>query len=369
MVTLYKRNRIWWIRICLNNKTERHSLGTKDPQLANALRRQREADVMSGGRLKDLTWRDFALEFEQWITPQVRPRTLESYLHAIERLTEHLNGNSLLFLRDLSPGVIAAFIDARRQQLHPSWKRTMSDGGVKHQLRILHRVFAYAVECSYLQKNPVIQRNRNAAPGKTQPFSQEEITKMLTEPYLDDKPYLRAAVMVFLHTGLRISDVIDLRKADVVGERLIIRTRKRGRLVNLSIHPNLRTALDAHLAGQTPCQQTSAFLFSTAAGGRLDELDKNLRRLWKRAGLAGAHAHRFRDTFAVGLLGKGASLYDVAKLLGISVHVAELHYSPYVAELQERGRRLVGMLDFSGAPPPAVEERGTKEATPARWTN
>lgn len=42
-----------------------------------------------------------------------------------------------------------------------------------------------------------------------------------------------------------------------------------------------------------------------------------------------------------------APLYDVAKLLGITVAVAERHYSPYVQELQERGKRLVSALGFA----------------------
>jgi hypothetical protein len=49
----------------------------------------------------------------------------------------------------------------------------------------------------------------------------------------------------------------------------------------------------------------------------------------------------------VRLLSQGASLYDVAKLLGIGVGVAEKHYAPYVRELKERGARLIEGLDFS----------------------
>jgi hypothetical protein len=49
----------------------------------------------------------------------------------------------------------------------------------------------------------------------------------------------------------------------------------------------------------------------------------------------------------VRLLAAGASLYDVAKLLGITVAIAERHYAPYVEELRERGKKLVSMLNFS----------------------
>jgi site-specific recombinase XerD len=47
--------------------------------------------------------------------------------------------------------------------------------------------------------------------------------------------------------------------------------------------------------------------------------------LGKRAGIGGAHPHRFRDTFAVDMLSRGASLYDVAKMLGDTIDTVEKH--------------------------------------------
>ena len=63
--------------------------------------------------------------------------------------------------------------------------------------------------------------------------------------------------------------------------------------------------------------------------------------LGKRAGVPDAHPHRFRDTFAVDLLARGATPYDVAKLLGDTVDTIEKYYAPFVKELRERVRRLM----------------------------
>src|SRR5579864_3446497 len=52
--------------------------------------------------------------------------------------------------------------------------------------------------------------------------------------------------------------------------------------------------------------------------------------------------NRFRDTFAVDMLARGASPYDVAKLLGDTIETVEKHYTPFVRELRERVRRLMG---------------------------
>jgi len=64
--------------------------------------------------------------------------------------------------------------------------------------------------------------------------------------------------------------------------------------------------------------------------------------LGKRAGVPDAHPHRFRDTFAVDMLARDASLYDVAKLLGDTVQTTEKHYAEFVRELRERVR---GMME------------------------
>jgi hypothetical protein len=49
----------------------------------------------------------------------------------------------------------------------------------------------------------------------------------------------------------------------------------------------------------------------------------------------------FRDTPAIDMLLKRTSLYNVAKTLGDTVAVVEVHYAPYVRELRERTRRIM----------------------------
>jgi integrase len=352
MVKLYKRGKVWWVQTYLRGFSERRSLRTRSRGTAEALVQAIELDVLSGGRLRQRTWKEFATEFEQTVSGEVRPSTLRWYLCSLDNLSRFLEKRGVMFVCDVTPAVVTEFIEARRQQLHPSWKRVMTQGGVRAYLRVLHRIFALAVDREYLQRNPVTAPNRNAVAGRTQPFSPEEITKMLTAPYLADKAYLRAIALLFLHSGLRIGDVIELKKADVDGAYLNICARKNSRVVRLPVHAELREALNVHQARQSAEQKTSPYLFATETGAPIVGLDKHLRRLWKACGVAGGHAHRFRDTFAVRLLEQGASLYDVAKLLGISAVVVEAHYAPYVKELQERGRRLVSMLNYTTAEVP-----------------
>jgi integrase len=61
---------------------------------------------------------------------------------------------------------------------------------------------------------------------------------------------------------------------------------------------------------------------------------RTLGKPFKIAGVSG-HAHRFRDTFSVGLLKSGVSLDMVSVLLGhSSVRITEKHYAPWVQSRQ-----------------------------------
>lgn len=343
MITLYRRGQVYWTRRCEFSKEIRSSLHTRDKEVAKLLVRQMEIDLLSGGRLREVLWPAFQEEFLQWIEPQVKPSTIRGYRITAKRFGRFLESSNALQVKLISLTTIAAFLEERRSDKHPSTKRHPGPGGIKFDLRCLRRIFGYAIECGYMTTNPVRQRNLGSSPRGTLPFSQDDIAAMLKHSL---NPQQRAIIMTFLHTGLRIGDVIRLTKHDVKGGTLHLNTRKRDKVVTLRVHPELRKALDAHFAAQGPVQRRSRYAFTTETGKPIVSLARDLRRLWKRAGISGAHAHRFRDTIAVRLLSQGASLYDVAKILGNTAAVVEKYYAPFVRELQNRSAKLIEKLAF-----------------------
>lgn len=351
MITLYKRGRVWWADSSFGGERRQWSLRTRNAEIAEKLRRLAELELLSGGRLAKKDWPAFEAEFLAWIRPQVAPSTLQRYEFCARHFRAFLEHSRAGALSQISPPLITAYIEWRKQRdPNPRSPRRMSDGGAKAELRHLRRFFSYAVACGYLAKNPVVARNLNSQAGKTMPFTPAEVGRMMEDAELKKNPADAALLAAFLHTGLRISDVAELRKDCMHGERIILtprKTRRRGRSVALPLNRALRAALDAHLRSQTREQISSPLVFSDAAGRPLRNIRERLERLWTRALVPGGHPHRFRDTFAVSLLMRGASLYDVAKLMGISTQTAERHYAPYVAELQERAAKLVGKLDYA----------------------
>jgi integrase len=162
--------------------------------------------------------------------------------------------------------------------------------------------------------------------------------------------------LVLRWTGLRGSDVIGLLwgEIDWASREINRLTLKRSRRILLPIHQELFFALETELDRRQPTPEERV-LMNPGTGTPLTRprLYERMVALGRRAGVLGAHPHRFRDTYAVDLLAPGASPYDVAKLLGDTVDAIEKHYAPFVKELRERARRIMESgegLEITGTP-------------------
>lgn len=352
MLSLKKRGHVYYAEGRCNGLRVHQSLHTKDLTVARGVLSDLETRLLTGGRLGTKKCSEFVAEFMGWIKHQVKgggedgeESTLSRYEFVVRGFSRFLQEQSIIELAHVDAAVLAKYSEDRLRDVHPKTKKPATAKTVKSDLRLLHRIFSYAVECGYIGKNPVISTGLGSHGANTQPFSQDQVAAMLRDHIVVKQPMLRAAVLCFPFTGLRISDVVGLRHEvmDIKGGRLITVTKKRGKRVNLALHPDLVAASQIHRACLTQAQQESAYVFSKPDGTPLKRtgLTATLLRLFARSGIKGGHPHRFRNTFAVRLQEQGASLYDLAKLLGINVSTAELYYSPYCRELQVRGARLV----------------------------
>lgn len=213
--------------------------------------------------------------------------------------------------------------------------------GLALDVAILHRVFAVGVESEVIAKNPVAFEGR---PGDTpengaQPFRGEQLTKLRQAAGEDMLAYL-----LLRWTGLRGSDAVRLTwdEIDWSAREINRLTQKRKKRVVLPIPQELFFALEAERDRRQP-QPDSRILVNprTCENMKRPRLYQRMLALGKRAGVPDAHPHRYRDSFAVDLLLRGATAYDVAKLLGDTVDTVEKHYAPFVKELRDRARRLM----------------------------
>jgi integrase len=216
--------------------------------------------------------------------------------------------------------------------------------GLSLDVAILHRVFAIAIECELIVKNPVMFEGRpgDSSEHGAQPFRGEQLGKLRDVAKEDLLTYL-----LLRWTGLRGSDAVRLTwdEIDFGAQEINRLTMKRKKRVVLPIPQELLFALEAERDRRQP-KPDERILINPGNRGKgqpmtRPRLYQRMLALGKRAGVPDAHPHRFRDTFAVDLLARGATPYDVAKMLGDTVDTIERHYAPFVKELRDRARRLM----------------------------
>lgn len=169
------------------------------------------------------------------------------------------------------------------------------------------------------------------------PITHAEFDKILRacDKYPDklNRIRLRAAILVMRYTGLRIRDVVTLRKDHIKNDKLFLRTAKTGTDVFCPLPSSLLDALRKIDAKGEYYFWSGASKPKSAVG----DYQRALRTLFDLAETPRVHAHLFRHTFATELLTAGNSLETVAALLGhASTKVTERSYSHWIKGRQEK---------------------------------
>ena len=167
-------------------------------------------------------------------------------------------------------------------------------------------------------------------------------------------PVLKAASLFSCLTGLRISDLLQLRWSGYDGTHIRLQMQKTGRPVAVPVTASVRAVLERY---RNLFTQAGDFVFPMLRpdGGKglfshakaliyaTGRVNFQIKRLARRAGIQKTiSTHTGRHTFATMLISKGASIYDVKELLGHSdVKVTQL----YARLVDRRKQELVEMLE------------------------
>lgn len=372
MITEEKRGRKYHAYLYENGKRVRGPLGTRSSDVARRLMHRLEIAIAEGRgsliwhelqaqlpsttykRFADYvgvkpqqlrTWEDlkdaFRVHREQRVKlSKLAQSTSDRYEVSIREFGAFLAGENFTLLQDIDRPLVERFKVWRVERIN---KRKFARGasGLVLDAAILHRVFSFAVENEMVLKNPVRMEGRPGENPKNgaEPFTAADLSKIREKAGAD--------LLIFLllrWTGLRGVDAVKLTWGEVHFESKEIErvTQKRRKRVILPVHTELLFVLETEFERLKP-QAADRVLVNPATGKPMTRprLYQRMLALGKRAGVPGAHPHRFRDTLAVDMLCRGASPYDVAKMLGDTIDTVERHYTPFVKELRERVRNIL----------------------------
>jgi len=141
-------------------------------------------------------------------------------------------------------------------------------------------------------------------------------------------------MLLLRYSGLRIGDAVTLERSRIAGDKLFLYTAKTGTPVYVPLPDFVLAALEA-------VPRISGRFFFWTGESKIDsatgDWQRTLKGVFEQVGIPDGYAHRFRNTFAVGLLQAGVPMERVSVLLGhSSIKVTERHYSPWVRARQEQ---------------------------------
>jgi integrase/recombinase XerD len=212
-----------------------------------------------------------------------------------------------------------------RHHLEVEQKRAAST--VNRHLMSLRKFFTYAVHLGLISLNPAagvaIVANNAAYNGKV--LSQEEVAELLEAARHGSTVSLArrdvAIIQLLTQTGLRVSEVIELHKDDLIfnfpGLRLRVRSATgRGEPRDLPLSGELCKTLDDYL--QVRPASPTEYLFLSREGRPLAprSIQRIISETARAAGLSGVSAQSIRRTYAVTLFQKTEDISLVCKRLG-----------------------------------------------------
>jgi len=212
-------------------------------------------------------------------------------------------------LTDLTPALIAQYRD--------TLAATRTPATIRAYLCALSHVLAIAsTEWNWLDSSPMPKVRKPKLPrGRVRFLSDEERTHLLTACRGSHNPYLYTVVVLALSTGARRGELLTLRWSDVDLKRkmLTFRETKNGETRSVPLAGNGFAVLAQHAKVR---RLNTALVFPDHTGTRPLGIRGAFDNAVERAGIADFHFHDLRHSFASYLAMNGASLLEIAEVLG-----------------------------------------------------
>ncbi|MEO0972714.1 MAG: site-specific tyrosine recombinase XerD [Pseudomonadota bacterium] len=282
-----------------------------------------------------------------WAERGLSKNTLSAYRADLMSLARWLADKDMGLL-DVDREILVQFID---------WR---VEGGARprstaRQLSSFRRLYRYMVREGKLQDDPTAHIQMPKI-GRTLPKSltEEEVESLLAAPNVSDPLGCRDRTMleVLYATGLRVTELINLRYSEVSLVQGVVRIAGKGdreRLIPLG--EEAQTWLQRFIEGarlEILLERQTEYLFPTRRGDRMTRQAfwHIIKRYAKTAGIdKDLSPHTLRHAFATHLLNHGADLRVVQMLLGhsdlsttqIYTHVARERLKDIHSEHHPRG--------------------------------
>jgi len=242
-------------------------------------------------------------------------------------------------LADITPSLIAQHRD---KLLAGDADKRRSHATVNRYLAALSHVFTLAtMEWEWLDSSPVRKVTKLKEPrGRVRFLSDDERTRLLAACQENSNPYLYMVIVLALSTGARKSEVLGLRQQDVSLTRGVITLHdtKNGERRILPLVGHALELMREHIKVR---QLQGELVFPSHNGKKAMDIRTPFDNALKQAGITDFRFHDLRHSAASYLAMSGASLAEIAEVLGHKTlsmvkryaHLSEAHTSAVVEKM------------------------------------
>ncbi len=311
--------KMYYVRIRMKGHPEIMEGGFELLTEAREKERQLKADIKRGihfpeNRVTKVTMAEILDRYEQEIIPRKAPTNKNTER---QRIVWWKNRIGSLFANNIStPDIQAAVDELARKRPATRGGTVLSPNTIRKYLILLSHVFEMGIKWGIAVANPVKKVDRPpVGKGRERFLSREELDRLLEAAQYSKNPYLHAMILLAVSTGIRRGELLRLTWEDVDLQKGHLRLMNTKTKEHRGI-PLKHMALQELRAIWLSSTKDSSYIFPRKDGSANRDLTKAFHNALERAHIKDFSFHDLRHTAASYLVMSGASLSDVAAILG-----------------------------------------------------
>lgn len=343
---VYKRgdgkSPFFWIKYYdASGKRRRESTGTKDKKIAEQVLKRRilEFDSLRSGlkSTSDMPYNVFSEQYLRHYKARYGLETVKSHKSVVNEFKRFLDLIGVSRMSEITPAIINKYITYLRES-----KKNRANTCNNH-LKNLHTQFTYAVNNGLLSKNsakgcPKVEVNDAKPKGALSAEDIQRFLKVAKKRY----PFYYPIYYTFLSTGLRFTELINLRWPDVNFERKILTVMKpKGKKM-----PDYISMPDDLVGLFRILPRKCDYVFTDEQGEpfscRTRKLIRRLKKIVEQAEIRSISTiHELRHTYCSQLFNVGFSTREAQKAMRhTDLNITEGYAHIFMPEYNKKIRRL-----------------------------
>ena len=310
-----------------NGEQLRRSTETEDKKLAIRIFDKLKGDIAEGKWFERLPGEDYTFG-------DLMKKYLEEYSSVNKARLSHKRDKSLAthllksfkdkYLLDITVAMISDYRLERRTE-------GASPRTINYELTLMSHAFNIAIrEWEWLKDNPVQKVKKERVNDTIERWLTQEEEERLVRV---SPKWLQEIIIFAIHTGLRKSEILDLKwsQVDMIRRTIIISEQKNRCVDTLPLN---ETSIMVLKERQKHGSSKSDYVFPSNNKTRM--IDRNLYRAFEiateRAKVDNFRFHDLRHTFATRLVQSGVGIYEVQRLGRWKNHLMVMRYAHHNPE-------------------------------------